>query len=125
MTILTLDKLWINRLDTGEAIAAGSSPSDRSQQHAKQLAVREYASGRLRAVSTGWQSSRLVYRLMNISQAQKDLLVSWMGVPVQVRDYRGQKWFGVIADVDVSEYEQPDRYTAGFVLQSITVVEGV
>lgn len=123
--ILTLNLLWINRLDTGEAIAAGSSPSDRGQQHSKQMVVREYANGRLRAISTGGHSARLAYRLMKITQAQKDLLVSWKGVPVQVRDYRGQKFFGVFAEVDVTEYEQPDLYTAGFTLQTITVVEGV
>jgi hypothetical protein len=123
--ILILDKLWINRLDSGEAIAAISSPTDRSQQHNTQLVVREYANGRRRAIATGASSAQLGWRLVAIDQATKDKLVSWKGAAVQVRDYRGQKFFGVFADVDVSEYEQPDMYTAGFTLQSVTVVEGV
>jgi hypothetical protein len=126
MTVLVLDKLWLNRLDTGEAIAAISSPTDRSQQFAKQVTVHEYASGRLRAISTGTASrGQLVYRLMNIDYATKEKLISWAGVAVQVRDYRGQKWFGTFSDVDVTEYEQPGQYTAGFTLTTITVVEGV
>lgn len=124
MTILLLDKLWINRLDTGEAIAAISHPSDRSQQHARQVVTREYASGRVRAISTGVAArAQLTWRLVNISQTMKDALVSWAGVAVQVRDYRGQKFFGTFDQVDVTEYEQPGFYTAGFTLQTITVDE--
>jgi hypothetical protein len=126
MTVLTLDKLWINRVDTGEAIAATSSPTDRSQGFARQVTVREYATGRLRSISTGTASrGQLVYRLMKIDYATKELLITWAGVAVQVRDYRGQKWFGTFSDVDVTEYEQPGYYTAGFTLTTITVVEGV
>lgn len=125
MTVLVLDKLWINRVDTGEAIAAISSPSDRSQQHVTPVVVREYASSRLRAISTGGTRGQFTWRLVAIDQATKDKLISWEGAAVQVRDYRGQRWFGVFADVDVTEYESPTMYTAGFTLQTITVVEGV
>lgn len=126
MTVLTLDKLWINRLDTGEAIAAISHPSDRSQQHSRNLAVREYASGRLRSISTGVAArGQLVWRLVAVDQVVKDTLVAWAGVAVQVRDYRGQRFFGTFADVDVQEFQQAGLYSVGFTLQTITHVEGV
>lgn len=126
MTVLVLDKLWINRLDTGEAIAAISHPSDRSQQHSRQVTTREYASGRVRAISTGVAvRGDLTWRLVTVSQLTKDTLVSWCGIAVQVRDYRGQRFFGTFDRVDVAEYEQPGLYTAGFSLATITVVEGV
>jgi hypothetical protein len=76
MTVLLLDKLWINRLDTWEAIAAISSPTDRSQGFTRQVDVREYASGRVRSVSTGTAArGQLVYRLIGVDLATKNKLI--------------------------------------------------
>lgn len=125
MTVLALNLLWVNRLDTGEAVAAKSDPSDRGQQHTRQVSVREYANGRVRSVASPGMHAQLRWKLVAVDTVVKDTLVSWQGIPVQVRDYRDQKFFGVFDSVDVSEFEQPSLYNAGFTLSTVTVVEGV
>lgn len=124
MTSVALGKVWINRLDTGEAVS-GYSAADRSQSFQMQLDVRTYASGRRRSVATRGEQGELSFRLQMVGQTTKDQLRTWAGSAVQVRDHRGQKWFGVFNGIDISEYMEPTIYTAGFTLQLTTVDEGV
>lgn len=124
MALLALDKVWINRLDTGEAISAPSAP-DRGQTFATQLEVRTYANGRRRSISARGEQGTLTFRLVPVSRDTKDLLRTWAGVAVQVRDNRGQKWYGVFAGVDVGEFLQVGMYTASITLQTTTVTEEV
>lgn len=124
MATLTLDKVWINRMDTGEAISAPSAPG-RGQNFTMQLDVRTYANGRRRSIAVQGEQGTLTYSLRPVSQATKDLLRSWAGTTVQVRDNRGQKWYGVFAGVNVDEYLQANMYTVSITVQTTTVVEGV
>jgi hypothetical protein len=122
--ILSLSQVWINRLDTGQAIS-GYSEAGRSQQFQMQLDVRTYASGRRRAISTRGEQGEVTFRLQVVDKTTKDLLRTWAGIAVQVRDHRGQKWFGVFNGVDVGEWMDPGIYNVGFTLQLTTVNEGV
>jgi hypothetical protein len=124
MTTLTLTKLWINRLDTGEAIAAQTG-RERSQQFGVDLTVRQYAAGRRRAVAVEGEAGELNWRVIAVSRTLKDQLRSWSGLAVQVRDHRGQKFYGVFAGVAVSEYMRPDLYAVSFTLQTVSFTEGV
>lgn len=124
MTVLTLTRLWINRLDTGEAVSA-MSDDGRSQAWTTPMDNRRYASGRIRSVSVAGEKGEMTWRLVAISQAVKDQLRSWATITVQVRDHRGQKFFGTFDGVTVTEYKQPDLYAAGFTLQTVTFTEGV
>ena len=124
MTVLLLTKLWINRVDTGEAVTGYSDP-DRPQTFTTDLHVRAYASGRRRSVTAAGENGEIPFRLVDIDLATVVTLRSWKGVTVQVRDHRGQKWFGAFADVDVDEYTDPSRYAARFTLRLLTFAEGV
>lgn len=124
MSTLALTKLWINRLDTGEAVSAQSS-RDRSQAYTTELSVRTYASGRRRAITTAGEHGELTFRLAPVSLATIATLRTWVGVAVQVRDHRGQKHFGVFAGTSITEYMEPSLYSVGFTLQTITFTEGV
>lgn len=122
--ILTLGKLWINRIDTGEAIS-GWSAQERSQSFQQALEVKTYANGRRRSVTAKGEQGELGFRLQMVDQTTKDLMRTWIGISVQVRDHRGQKWFGVFASVDAGEYMEPTLYNVGFTLQLTSVTEGV
>lgn len=122
--MLALTKLWINRLDTGEALSAQSG-QDRSQVFSIDLGVRTYASGRRRAISVQGEHGQLQWRLVAVSLATVTQLRAWTGIAVQVRDHRGQKFFGVFAGTTISEYLQPDLYAVTITLETITYVEGV
>lgn len=124
MTILTLNQLWLNRMDTGEAIhgASGRSPTT---GYAMDGGVRTYASGRRRAVSTAGLKVEVPRTMVALDYATKELLITWLGVHCQLRDYRGGKWFGTFFDVEVSEYMRSDLYAATITLLTTTTVEGV
>lgn len=124
MTILVLDKLWLNRVDTGEAIA-GWSGRDRSTGYGVDGAVRTYASGRRRAISTAGVQGEVSRTMAYLDLATTDRLVTWLGAQVLMRDHRGQRWYGVFFNVAVSEYMLPTLYAATITLQTTTTVEGV
>lgn len=124
MTTLLLQKLWLNRLDTGEAIA-GASGRQPSTGYAMDGQVRTYASGRRRAVSTEGLKVEVQRTMVALDYPTKETLISWLGSSVQLRDYRGNKWFGVFFEISVGEYMRPDLYQATITLQSTTTVEGV
>lgn len=124
MTVLTLTALWINRLDTTEAVSAQSS-RERSQAHSIDMSVRTYSSGRRRAISVAGVHGELSWQLVSVPLATVTKLYGWQGIAVQVRDHRGQKFFGVFGGISVVEYMDTTLYSVGFTLQTITYVEGV
>jgi hypothetical protein len=125
MTVLALGKLWINRLDNGLGVSAQTGRGTRTQEFTTATNVRTYASGRRRAITTLGEQGEIGFELILLSQATKDLLRSWAGSAVQVRDHRGQKWFGVYASLAVGEYTPAGLYSATLTLMTTTVTEGV
>jgi hypothetical protein len=124
MTAVTLTKLWINRVDTGEAIAAQTGRGSRTQAFTRQVEVRTYASGRQRAISVAGEQGTIGFTLLMLDRATKDKLRDWAGVAVQVRDWRGQKWFGVFAGVEVIELAPSTLYSATITLMTTSYTEG-
>lgn len=124
MTTLNLNKLWLDRLDLGDAIAMASG-RDRSSVYAIDGSVRKYASGRMRAISTAGVKTEVSRRGIALDFATKEKLISWLGEHVQMRDHRGNRWFGVFYAVEIGEYMRPDLYAATITLQVVTTVEGV
>jgi hypothetical protein len=124
MPTLTLSKLWINRMDTGESIS-GASGRERSTGYSVDGSVRTYASGRRRAVAVVGLRAEVTRTMVMVDYATKELLVSWIGALVQMRDHRGNKWFGVFYGVEVNEYMRTDLYSVAVTLQVTTTVEGV
>lgn len=124
MPTLNLNKMWLNRMDTGQAIAAASG-RERATGYSMEGSVRTYASGRRRAVSTAGLRVQVQRSLVAIDFDTKELLVSWLGSFCQLRDHRGNKWFGVFFEVDVREYMRPDLYAATITLDVVTTEEGL
>ena len=124
MASVTLNKLWINLLSTGEGIA-GASNRGKSYGAEVDLSVRTYANGRRRAIATAGIKREIPYTLVALDLATKIKLESCIGQSIQVRDNRGQKWFGTFAGVSTSEYMPTGLYAVSFTLLETTVVEGV
>ncbi len=122
MTILQLNRLWLNRMDTGEGIS-GASGRMPSTSYAMDGAVRTYSSGRRRAFSTTGLKVEVPRQMVALDYATKELLVTWLGVYCLMRDYRGGKWHGVFYDVAVSEYMRSDLYAATITLLVTTTDE--
>lgn len=125
MAALTLNKVWLNRLDTGEAVSSTSLRSGRGQKWTNTVEARRYAGGRIRAVSVAGEMGEVTFPLSPVTGATVATLRSWKGVTVQYRDHRGQKFFGVFADVDVSEYLPATMYIAAITLMVLTTTQEV
>ncbi len=123
MAMLTLDKLWINLLDTGSAISCYSS---RSKTLTKSMSgdVRQYAGGRQRAVASKGVKGSFSFTLEDVSQAQIDTLTSWIGQTVVIRDVRGRRFFGVYFDLGISDRASREHYVVTLVLNEVTYTEG-
>jgi hypothetical protein len=127
--IVTLTKLWVVNLATQEMIGAQSDPA-RTWQGTVDGSVRKYAAGRMRAVGSVGLYQQWKFTLVELTQAQCELLEAWMkqGVTVLARDARGQSMYGAFFEVDRAEnfgvYPYA-TYTAAITLNRVDVVEGV
>lgn len=124
MAILVLNRLWLNRMDSGEAISGASGP-DRSTGYSVDGNVRTYASGRRRAITVAGLRGEVARSMVAVDFATKERIITWLGLHVQMRDHRGNRWYGVFFGVDVGEYKRADLYTVTITLQTTTTVEGV
>lgn len=98
MATLTLDRLWLNLMSTGEGIASKhkSMPDELWNNEGD---VRTYAGGRQRAVSVEGEVGTFSFVLLEVNNATWDKLRSWKTLAVQVRDMRGRRFFGVFFSV--------------------------
>lgn len=125
MATVTLTKVFINLLSTGEAVSA-MSQRDRTVTYGKRGDVRVYAGGRLRAVTLEGAPNTFSFVLQDVVRADIDKLRAWAGLPVQVRDNRGRVWTGVYFDVPENErFNEPTLYTVPIVLNGVTEVEEI
>jgi len=125
MTVLILNKLYINRVDTGELISGASGRGRTQAFGSPAYENRSYANGRQRTVSAVGETGHIPYTLIRMDLATCLKLRLWKKITVQVRDHRGQKWFGTFGAVDISEYMPADLYAASFTLDLVTFTEGV
>jgi len=122
--ILSLTQLWVNLMSTGEGIA-GASNRGKTQDYSVPGEVKTFANGRRRSVTVAGQVRVIPFSFVALDLTTKLKLESWAGQTVQVRDLRGQKWFGSFYSVSTSEFLRHDLYACTFSLESTTVVEGV
>lgn len=118
MATLTLTRVFVNRLDTGDAFGAQSAP-DRPQVWSEGGEVRTYAGGRQRGISEAGERGSVTMTLVALTKANVDTLRSWKRIPVLVRDHRGQSWPSVFYEVEVGEYRD-GFYTATMTFYVIT-----
>ena len=120
MATLNLTMLWINLASTGEAISAQTEPG-RRRKYGINGSVMTFAGGRRRSVAKEGAAREFGFTVVRISLATLEQLESWAGQDVQIRDHRGQRFYGVYFDVDTSEYKDP-FYAAAITLLGTTEV---
>lgn len=124
MPTLMLDKLWINLMADGTGIS-GASNRDKAWSVEVEASVRTYANGRRRGITSAGVRREIPYTLVIASMSTYELLETWLGQSVMVRDNRGQKWIGIFAGLGIREYMRTDLYAVSFTLQGVTAAEGV
>ena len=124
MAVLTLARVFVNLLATGGAVSAQSGVR-RGRSHDVAGQMRTYAGGRQRAVSTAGERGVFAFAMADVSLATVEILRGWINQAVQVRDARGQRFFGVYFIVDVVEARDPALYDVAIDLRTVTTAEGV
>lgn len=127
--MVTLTAFWLTNVTTGDMIGAQSDPT-RTWTSTVEGAVRKYAGGRMRAVGSLGHSIAWKVTLVELTQAQCELIETWMaeGATVLARDARGQSLYGAVFEVDRAEnfgVFPSATYTATFEIDRVDVVEGV
>lgn len=124
MATLTLTKVWVNVLATGQAVSGFST--DRGEELDLQGGVRTYAGGRRRAYTTPGDIGTFDFTLRHMTKADVDTLKSWRGILVQVRDHRGQRFIGIYRKVKPVEVTAKiNLYDVVLQLETVTFVDGV
>lgn len=124
MATLNLNRVWVNRIDTGESVSALTAP-DRPRSASRAGEVRTYAGGRQRAVTKAGKRGTFGFVLRTVPLSTVLLLEDWMGVPVQVRDHKGQLFVGVYFEVPGREYLDRSVWDVSITLAVVTAPLGV
>lgn len=124
MAALTLTKLWVNLIPDGTAVSAYST--DRSRADQSDGEVRTYAGGRRRSVTSEGVGTEFAFTMRLLTLTEVETLISWIGETVQVRDHRGQRFFGSFFSVTPVELaHEPGLWDARIQLQTVTYDEEV
>lgn len=124
MAIVVLTRLWVNLVSTGEAVSAEHKPyAPRTASVDGQ--VERYAGGRLRGTYQLGTAYTLPFTLLRCDLAIVEKLESWIGQVVQVRDWRGQRFYGQYWQVATSPRRPFDMYEPTIQLETISRDEGV
>jgi hypothetical protein len=126
MPVLTLTAMWINLVSSGEAVSAQSDDS-RAREYADSGEVRTFGEGRQRSVSSEGERGSFAFTLVDVTEDELTTLREWKKQLVQVRDYRGRRFFGTYYGLTVAEprvLKAAGTYTVGISLQFLTYTEG-
>jgi hypothetical protein len=124
MVTLDLKRVFVNLVSTGEAVSAPSAIA-RTRNHDMDGEVRTYAGGRQRFVGQVGEKVQFTFTLRMVTLDTVDTLRSWMGENLQVRDHRGQRFFGVFHNMDVIELRPSTMYDVTMTLRITTTEEAV
>ncbi len=124
MAVVTLTKLFVNLLSTGEYVAAQSNA--RQAQYVDLVEVKRLAGGRLRAVSVVGEEGTFGFTMLDVPVADVDKLRLWKGQTVQVRDDRGRVFLGAYSTVDTGDVgDKKTSYNVTLTVKTVTAPEGV
>lgn len=123
MAMLTLTQMWINLASTGQSIYAPTMGNESIT--GLEGSVRTYAGGRQRAVGREGIGGQLERTLRIRTSVIADLLESWEGQTVMVRDARGQWWWGVFWKVTRHAIKGSALYDLTITVNLVTQAEGV
>lgn len=132
MTTVTLQRMWLTSVVTGETLGWYTAP-DREQSYSTRGEIRFYAGGIPQAVGSVGVAGDWKFQLLELTLADTAVLRRWLdaGVLLLARDYRGQTMYGTFFQLDLGEnkaltWDSPQNtYMATVVLQQVDVVEGV
>ncbi len=139
MASVALNAVWINLAsDLAQYVTYGSMGSmgassssgamaslPRSDTLGTTGAVRQYANGNLRLVTTVGVAEVYQTTLRAVSSADVATLDSWFNQIVLMRDRVGRRVWGVFSGRTVGDYPRSDAHDYTLTVSALTFVEGV
>ena len=127
MASVTLDELWIHEVSDLSSFV-NCYMGSLTEQSGMTGEVRRYANGVTRAITTLGTHRQVKVELPFLARTDLDLLESWAGTPVMIRDPLGRKVFGTYFTIEVEERPIGDVTTvlrASFDLSALSLSEAV
>lgn len=123
MVMLTLTKTWINKFTTGAAVTGYRSGDDTDMQEMTGR-IAAYAGGRQRAVTSEGVAGAWSFMLRQVSVTDTEILRTWLGQTVLVRDNRGRRMYGVLLAAPRTPWKEAlDTYDVEVTVRQVTVAE--
>lgn len=123
MAMIVLTKLWITLASTGDMIASPTVGDESSVTRTGE--VRQFAGGRFRYVGQTGVGGTLERTLRAMPQRIAELLETWTGQTVLLRDHRGQRWWGVFKGVSRRNIKGTTLYDLSITVELVTQDEGI
>ena len=124
--LVAFEDAWLCDV-TNPAVSVHASYPERGSKSDLDGAVRFYAGGRARVITTANRSAAFPLTLQLLSDADLDLLASWAGRLLLLRDGAGRRTFGTFLSLDVTDYWDPEGtlHDASLTFTELTYSEAV
>lgn len=125
MATLLLTQLWINLVVTGDGFGSYHSAGDPDVAEMSGRSTMN-SGGRQRTIVQEGVMGTWAVTLRQVSVANTELLRTWLGQTVLIRDHRGRRMYGTLLSVPRTPLKDLlDNYDVDLVLQLVTVDENV
>lgn len=124
MATLILPKVFVDLVSTWETVSAYSG-GERSRSATVEGEWRTFANGRQRSVGTEGVKELFAFKLRDISLSTFNTLKTWISQLVQVRDHRGQQFYGTFFALNLIESKDFNLYDVEIQIGVVTFNEAV
>lgn len=124
MASIVLDRLWIHLSDDLSAYVRLHYTSEQVTP-ARKVDVRGYAGGRMRSIATEQRTRKGVWQVGLLSNDDRDTLDGWLGRSVMVRSPSGEKFYGVMGEVEGAHVPKRGDWDATLTVRMISDSEEV
>jgi len=105
--VVVFDDAWITPVDDPSVSVHATYP-ERGRNTARAGEIRQYAGGRTKVITTAARTATFALTLQLLTDADVDLLESWQGRLLLLRDGSGRREVGTILACDVTDYYDAD-----------------
>jgi len=122
---VVFEDAWLTDVTT-PAVSVHASFPERGSNPDLEGAVRFYAGGRRRVITSASRSNTFGLTLQLLSDVDLVLLESWAGRVLLLRDGEGRRVFGTFLSLDVEDFWDPDGtlHSASLTFVETTFIEG-
>lgn len=123
MVAIALGMTYVNLVSTGQLVKAYTGKG-RSHVFGQEGAVEKFAGGRFRSITVEGLAGQQTFKLRDVTYADLETLITWIGETVLIRDNRGRRMFGTYFDVPYVDGNDANYYDVTLNVTQVTYNEG-